>query len=55
MPTRQVPKDKDANISARIETETRDALAELARRNERSFAAEVRLAIRAYLEKENGS
>ena len=39
-------------ISAQVEAELRDRLRELAEENERSFSAELRLALKAYLERE---
>lgn len=38
-------------INAEVDTEDRDRLRESAKTNERSFAAELRVAIRFYLER----
>lgn len=42
--------DGKVSVSVRLEEATAEALSELAARNERSIAAEVRIAIRRHLE-----
>lgn len=49
-----VEKSSKVQVATMVEPELRDALSALAEANERSTAAELRLAIRAYVERANG-
>jgi predicted transcriptional regulator len=49
------PVDNSQVLQTRVSRKVREALEELARRNERSVASEIRIAIKERLARENGS
>lgn len=45
---------RDEVVTSRLEPEMCDKLRKVARRNERTISAEIRIAVREYLEREEG-